>query len=333
MDLRFTIRLLPRTLAALSGLLVGGALVATARAQQQAPVAAGSLCALDAKALSQGTGFHDACDVLTVRNLAQAGHVYEENQMGMVSALVVDRQHDLRDARHWFEKAARHGYAPAQVNLAVMYIYGWGVPRNYGTALYWLKMAQKENARAQADLGILYLNGWGIRQSNSEALRLFSEAANADDTVGMVNLGYMLDQGLGVAQDRIAAAEWYRKASDRGEPLAQSNLADMYLRGEGMPQNDLLALDLFQKAASAGSTPACIKLGYLYLTGRGTKPDAETAYAWIASASLAGDHRGDEYLPAAEKQLSAEQLDRARRRAREFRAKSQTLATEIAFLP
>ena len=27
-----------------------------------------------------------------------------------------------RQARHWFEKAARRGYAPAQVNLAVIYI-------------------------------------------------------------------------------------------------------------------------------------------------------------------------------------------------------------------
>src|SRR5207245_2377488 len=75
-------------------------------------------------------------------------------------------------ARSWFEKAARHGYAPAQVNLAVTYINGWGVSQNYGAALNWLNAAAKQgHPSAYANLGILYMNGWGVRRDYAEAFK------------------------------------------------------------------------------------------------------------------------------------------------------------------
>src|SRR6266403_3448789 len=92
------------------------------------------------KSLVQGS-----CDVRALQVAAKDGQVYAQNQLGLVSALVVAQGTDIRQARRWFEKAARHGYAPAQFNLAVPYMNGWGISQNYGAALNWLNAAAKQD--------------------------------------------------------------------------------------------------------------------------------------------------------------------------------------------
>src|SRR5215470_1691903 len=62
------------------------------------------------------------CDRKLLEASAGKGEVYAQNQLGLVSALLVDNRQELQRARDWFQKAARRGYAPAQVNLAVLYL-------------------------------------------------------------------------------------------------------------------------------------------------------------------------------------------------------------------
>src|SRR5262249_32828568 len=89
---------------------------------------------------------------------AGTGTAYSENQYGI--AAMVGTPSDLKGAQHWFQKAARRGYAPAQVNLAMMYLQGWGVVRNDGSALYWLTLAaQQGHPVGLFDLGQLYFQG------------------------------------------------------------------------------------------------------------------------------------------------------------------------------
>src|SRR5260370_35659 len=85
------------------------------------------------------------CDVRALQVSAKQGQVHAQNQLGLVSALVTGQGTDIGQARSWFEKAARRGYAPAQVNLAVTYINGWGTQQNYGAALNWLNAAAKQS--------------------------------------------------------------------------------------------------------------------------------------------------------------------------------------------
>jgi TPR repeat protein len=256
-----------------------------------------------------------------------------ELKQGGIASLVLAPGRTLLDARQRFERAARKGHAPAQVNLGVLYLYGCGVPQSYGAALYWLTSAADQgSSRAHTNLGILYLQGRGVKQDFGEALRHFRVAANAGDVGAMVNLGYMNDSGLGTPVDHAAAAEWYRQAAERGDSLAQNNLADLYLRGEGLPQNDVLAFVWFKKAAACGNTGARIKLGFMYATGRATRKDPEAAYAWILAASLAGDQRGVEYLRPLESQLSSAQLEQAKRRAKQLRSTGEASGSELAFV-
>jgi len=274
-----------------------------------------------------------SCDQQAIAELAHAGHAYAQNQMGIESALVLSSNRTIQDARKWFERAAEQGYTAAQVNLAVLYINGWGTPQNYGAALYWLQVAaEKGDPRAHTNLGILYLKGWGVRQDYAEALRNFRFAAEHGETGAMVNLGFMADGGLGTAKDHSTAAEWYRKAAERGDSLGENDLADLYLRGEGIQQDDAEAFAWFEKAAAQGHTGARIKLGFLYMTGRGVPKDAESAYAWILAASLAGDQRGHKYLDQLAKLLSPEQLAKAKERAEALSSESEHRIPETAFV-
>ena len=288
----------------------------------------GVTCGLETHAALPGTGTAPIFD--------PAGNPYQNHDrdtMRIASGLVLAPGRTIGDARKSFEKAARRGNTDAEVNLAILYFYGWGTPQNFGTGLYWLKSAADQgNSVASANLGLIYWKGWGVRTDYAEALRYFRKAADLGDTGAMVDLGYMNDYGVGTSPDHAAAAEWYRRGAERGDPLAQNNLADLYLRGEGVPQNDDLAFAWFQKAALQGNTGARIELGFLYASGRATRKDAETAYAWILAAAIAGDHRGQTYLAALEAQLSADQIASAKRRAKELQPSPSARPSEVAFV-
>ena len=281
------------------------------------------------KSLVQGS-----CDVRALQVAAKDGQVYAQNQLGLVSALVVAQGTDIRQARSWFEKAARHGYAPAQVNLAVTYMNGWGVSQNYGAALNWLNAAAKQgHPSAYANLGILYMNGWGVRRDYAEAFKDLEIAANAGDAGAQSNLGYLYDGGLGVVQNYSAAARWYQLAAENGNALGQNNLADLYLRGQGIRQSYPQAFYWFQKSAQQGHTGARIKLGFLLMNGLGTAKDSSAAYAWILSASQAGDHRGDDYLIELQRDLDQPHLAQATQQARSLERNAAQRNVLVSLVP
>ena len=255
-----------------------------------------------------------------------------ENEKGIALTQAPDTARTLQEARNWFEKGARKGYAPAQVNLAVFSLAGWGTPPNGGSALYWLREAARQGyALAYFDLGIVYLNGCGVRQDYHEAFSQFEHGANAGNSAAQMNLGYLYDQGLGVAQNRVQAAKWYRKAAEEGLAQAQYNLADLYVRGEGVPRNESTAFAWFQRAAQQGHTGARIMLGNLYAEGRGTQSDLTSAYAWLYAAALQGDNRGRATLESLERQLAVFELAEAKARACALLPNSRR-ASEIAVL-
>jgi TPR repeat protein len=274
------------------------------------------------------------CDSSIVQEMARKGHVFEQNQMGIASVLAISPDYNVKEAVSWFQRAAQRGYAPAQVNLAVMYSNGWGTRVDYGAALRWLHAAADQGfARAYYNLGILHLEGQGVRRDYDEAFRWFQKGADAGDSSAQTNVGYMYDQGLGCPRSPSTAALWYRKAANAGNPLGENNLADLYLRGEGVAQDDAEAFRLFQKAASQGLTGARIKLGYMYAAGRGTQRDQQTAYAWVSAASLAGDPRGNDLLHSLQKVLSPEQLVRAQEQAERLRSEHPPQLSANAFAP
>jgi TPR repeat protein len=321
-----------RLSATVSVALLAAGIISTPVGAQTAPRVVGDACVSTAMIRllrRQGNAFR----VDPSRALVSQKAGSRENERGIAYAQAQDTLRTLRQAHDWFEKGARKGYAPAQVNLAVLSLAGWGTSRNAGTALYWLREAARQGyALAYFDLGILYMSGCGVDRDYQEAFHHFEQGAKAGDSAAQVNLGYLYDQGLGVAEDRAQAAVWYRKAAESGVAEAQYNLADLYLRGEGLPRDESAALAWFKKAAQQGHTGARIQLGFMYAEGRGTEKNPQSAFEWVAAATLQGDTRGIAILEALEHQLSPEQLAESKMRAQLLAQSPKPHGDETALL-
>jgi TPR repeat protein len=77
-----------------------------------------------------------------------------------------------------FRLAAAQGFAPAQLNLGILYHKGEGVAQDYAEAArLWRLAAAQGVAEAQTGLAVLYAQGAGVSQDYVEAARLWRLAA------------------------------------------------------------------------------------------------------------------------------------------------------------
>lgn len=63
----------------------------------------------------------------------------------------------------WLLDAAERGYLDEQYELAMCYLEGNGLEKDYARAVEWFrKAAEQEHPRAQLELGRCYKNGYGV---------------------------------------------------------------------------------------------------------------------------------------------------------------------------
>jgi hypothetical protein len=67
--------------------------------------------------------------------------------------------------------------------------------------------------------------------------------------------------------------------------------------------------------------------------GLGTAKDPFAAYCWILAASKAGDHRGDEYLPALQASLDQQKPAQAIQQAFSVEQQSAPVNLRTSLLP
>lgn len=78
-----------------------------------------------------------------------------------------------------FRPLAENGDTRAQSILALMYVYGEGVPTDYREAARWYRRAADQNSNvAQYNLGMLYLEGKGVEQDTDQAILWLTKAAD-----------------------------------------------------------------------------------------------------------------------------------------------------------
>ena len=97
---------------------------------------------------------------------------------------------DKKKALEWYRKAADQGYAPAQLNLGLVYDQGDGIPADPNRAFKWYRLAA-EQGLAEAQM----------------------------------NLGYLFGTGRGAPQDYLKAHLWYSLALSKLQPGAERDLA------------------------------------------------------------------------------------------------------------
>ena len=118
------------------------------------------------------------------------------------------------------------------------------------------KLAEQGDAWYQTLLGTMYHQGEQVPRDYGQALRWYRLAAQQGSSQAQANLGVMYAEGQGVEQDYASAADWFLKAAERGNKLAQHNLGLLYGRGQGVPRDYVEAYIWESLAASSGHQEA-----------------------------------------------------------------------------
>jgi uncharacterized protein len=135
------------------------------------------------------------------------------------------KKNDFRSALIQLRKAADQGYAPAQVELALMYGNGLGLPQSDAEALKWMRKAADQGlALAQENLGTLYSTGRVVPQNDAEAAKWYRKAAEQGSARSQLALGWAYGTGRGVPQNYVQAHMWLNVAASHydasAEPIA-----------------------------------------------------------------------------------------------------------------
>lgn len=142
------------------------------------------------------------------------------------------------------EEAAKCGYYDAKLYLGVQLIRAWyPFKQDYNRGVQLLKecLSQKEDTIAIVMLAQCYNEGWGVPRDGNEALRLFTKAANMNNSDAQCILGHWYDHGvfgengilhkLGQRQDLDKAIFWFTKASTNSKEACWW-LANLYRRSK-----------------------------------------------------------------------------------------------------
>jgi TPR repeat protein len=122
-------------------------------------------------------------------------------------------------------------------------------------------------------------------------------------------LGRMYMSGQGVPKDRDLALKWFRAAADQGNAEGQFFLGAMYL----LPAKDISqGLKWLRLSAEQGMPDAQLLLGMAYLKGRDAPHDLVEADMWLQLAANQGDKFAPSQRELAEKQMSPDQIAKAR---------------------
>ena len=100
------------------------------------------------------------------------GIVYSTNSFaGLDEGNAANSRGDFATAVREYKPLAERGNAQAQANLAMLYFYGDGVPKDYDQGLKWLRLAAGQNLPfAQSNLGSLYAQGIGVKKDYKESV-------------------------------------------------------------------------------------------------------------------------------------------------------------------
>ncbi len=116
--------------------------------------------------------------------------------------------------------------------------------------------------------------------------------------------------------DFKTAAREMKTLAEKGDVKAQVNLGAMYADGQGVPRNYKTAIKWYLRAAKQGDTKAQVNLGEMYMTGQGVRQDYVQALKWNLVAAQAGDADAVRYREQLAAEMSAAQVEDAKRQSR-----------------
>ena len=205
---------------------------------------------------------------IAISNLQKAssmGHHTSSVMLGNIysNGEVVSR--DFKLAYKYYKVAADHNLPAGLESLGMAYYNGRGVPRNIDKAFALVKKASEKDPNAKLSLALFYLETEQYK-NYEEALKIYTEFANAGNTLAQQNLGYMHMVGQGTKVDYDEAMKYFRIVYQK-DPVAGLSIAYMMELGLGMPQNIFESTKIYQELSQKGYVDAHISLGWKYFKG------------------------------------------------------------------
>ena len=163
----------------------------------------------------------------------------------------------------------------------------------YTDALKWFtQAAQANNGQAMAYLGYMYEQGLGVTPDYRQMRQWYEKGAATGNAEAMNLLGIV----CGNQQDYQHARQWFEKGAETGNAAAIYNLGRMYYFGDGVTQDRTRALQYYQKSAAGGFATAMYQLGNLYFNGSVVAKDLGQARQWYEKAAAAGNYEAKQRL-------------------------------------
>lgn len=117
---------------------------------------------------------------------------------------------------------------------------------------------QGEDPKACNELGVRYLTGEDVKKDDTVARDLFERSCKGGIVDGCANLAFLLEHGRGGPADGPRAVKLNTQACDADNTTACFNLGAANEFGKaGLPVNRARALELYTKACSLKLPPAC----------------------------------------------------------------------------
>jgi len=163
-------------------------------------------------------------------------------------------------AQSYYRRAAQRGNAEGETNLSLL-ILKKRVPGSVEEGISWLDSAARQGfAPAEAQLAQIYLDGVLVSPDPIRAFQLFQQSAEASYVWGEYGYALLLQEGTGTARDPTSAALWMQRAADQDLPAALFDLSTMLETGSGLPSDKKRATMLLHRAAELGEPRAKARL-------------------------------------------------------------------------
>jgi len=242
------------------------------------------------------------------KELTKQEEIQEESNQTNHAHQQQEQSHTNEDMFEKCKFAAEKGDTSAQHMLALHYIDGEIIQRDFEKAATWLrKAAAQGNADAHYLLGVMHEGGEGTPQDSQQAELHMRQAAEQGHTEAQAwidqhtgnqsssrkdqrNSDMSFNEGVDAyeQQDYTKALRIWIPLADQGNAQAQYRLGLMYFKGLGVTKDYALAMEWYLKASTQGNADAYFSLGLMYTVGAGVTQDEFQAEFWYRKAAEQG---------------------------------------------
>jgi SEL1 protein len=203
-------------------------------------------------------------------------------------------------ALEYFLKAESLGSAEAKHNLAVMYGFGFGIPRDEARAITYEYFAAVDDVpEASMALGFRHFFGIGVPKSCQTASQYYSRlgriimsrmAKEAPPLIERINIAKVSSKKQRSTSLESDVLHYYEQKAAGGEVDYQQYLGELYYHGiKGVPRDYSKAFHYYSRATDNGDVESMARLGNMYLQGLGVAQNNESAIKWFTLAGEQGN--------------------------------------------